>query len=66
MTATAAPNPVAYRPKQAAQALRIGVSTLYRRIAAGEIKTTKFGGATLIPYSEVVRVSGGSTADVTN
>ena len=61
MQKTAAP--VAYRPKQAAQALGIGLATLYRRIKAGDIATTKFGGATLISHAELQRVSTG-TAEV--
>ncbi len=56
-------DPVAYRPRQAAEALGIGLATLYRRIKAGDIATSKFGGATLISHAELQRVSGG-TADV--
>ena len=55
---------LAYRPKQAAAELGIGLATLYRRIKAGDIRTSKFGGATLISHDELVRVSSGAVAEV--
>ena len=50
--------PICYRPKEAARQLGIGRTTLYRRLKAGDIRSRKFGRVTLIPLSEIERVSG--------
>lgn len=48
--------PIAYRPAEAARELKIGRSTLYRRLKAGDIRASKFGRVTLIPLTELERV----------
>ena len=49
---------LAYRPAEAARALGISKRTLYRRLAAGEIRSRLDGGVRLIPSAELERVAG--------
>ena len=48
--------PLAYRPKDAALALGVSRSQIYRMIAEGVIKAYKLGGATLIRHDDLSRV----------
>jgi excisionase family DNA binding protein len=41
--------PLAYRLKDACDQLGVSRTTLWRRIASGDVPTIKFGGVTLIP-----------------
>lgn len=57
---------LAYRPKDAAAVLGIGLSTIYRMIADGQIEAKKLGTSTIIRYEELVRVlDGAPLADAT-
>jgi excisionase family DNA binding protein len=42
--------------KDAAEALSIGTSTVWRMISEGRLKRVKIGGRTLIPASEIARL----------
>lgn len=46
---------LAYRPKELAEALSIGLTFARELIAKGEIKSVKIGRAVLVPRSEVER-----------
>ena len=49
----------AYRPSAFARAVDLSVNTIYRKIAAGEIKSIRIGSRTIrIPRSEVLRLRG--------
>lgn len=45
--------PLAYPPKEAAAIIGIGLTALYAEIAAGRIKTKKFGRRTLIASEDL-------------
>ena len=45
-----------YRPVEACSILHIGMATLYRRMAAGDILTSKVGGVRLISHAEIERL----------
>lgn len=69
MSATAAPAephelgiPTAVKLPTAAKALGIGLSTLYRLIADGEVRAVKIGGSTRIATSELARICAHGTA----
>ena len=55
------PTPLAYSPTDAARALSVGRSTLYRLIADGRLPTVKIGTRTLIPAEAVRRVANEGT-----
>lgn len=46
-----------YTIPEAARYLRIGVSTVWRDIAAGRIAAIRYGGRRYVPGSEIVRLS---------
>jgi excisionase family DNA binding protein len=50
--------PRAYRINDACQILQISRSHLYELISRGEIRLIKIGGRSLIPATEVARLSG--------
>ena len=56
----AKPQPLAYRPKDAAAVLGVSRAQIYRMIAAGTVTAHKLGGATLIRHEELVRVLDGA------
>ncbi len=47
---------LAYRPKDAAYAIGVSVSTVYGMIARGSLKTVKLGTATVIRHEDLVSV----------
>ena len=49
-------NLLAYGVKEAAVALSVGESTLWRWIKAGQLRTCKLGGRTVIRREELVRL----------
>jgi excisionase family DNA binding protein len=53
---------VAYTPQELAALLKMSKDTVYRAIAAGEIKAVKLGRLYRIPVSEVERLFGKSDA----
>jgi excisionase family DNA binding protein len=59
MTLATAPEPLAYRPRVAAEIIGVSRSQLYNLIAAGEIKAHKSGTATLILRAEIERYVAG-------
>jgi excisionase family DNA binding protein len=48
-----------WRVGQAAEFLRVSSDFLYRRIAAGEVKSSKIGRVVLVPSAEVERLAKG-------
>jgi excisionase family DNA binding protein len=46
---------IAYTPREACEALRIGRTKLYELLAGRKIKAVALGGKTLIPRAEVER-----------
>ena len=40
---------LAYTPREASEALRIGLTKLYQLLASGDLKAVALGGKTLIP-----------------
>lgn len=45
-----------YRPEEAAEAIGVSRTTIYKEIQAGKIKTFKYGAATLIRRTELERL----------
>lgn len=45
-----------YRPEEAAEALGVSRTTIYKEIQAGKIRTFKYGAATLIRRAELERL----------
>lgn len=45
-----------YRPEEAAEALGVSRTTIYKEIQAGRVRTFKYGAATLIRRSELERL----------
>jgi len=54
--------PKAYTIREAAEAMRIGRSTLYTLINSDKIKTVKILGRVIVPASEVARLINGGAA----
>jgi excisionase family DNA binding protein len=55
MNPTTAPEPLAYRPTDAANVLRMSRGQLYNEIAAGRLEARKRGRSTVILRSEIER-----------
>jgi len=55
--APAPPEKLVYRINEACEALCIGRTSLYEMIKAGELKTVKIAGRTLVPASEIYRLT---------
>jgi excisionase family DNA binding protein len=51
------PDRLAYPIKQACQMLSIGRTSLYEMVKKGELKLIKIAGRTLVPRSEIVRLT---------
>lgn len=47
---------IAYGVQEAAHAMSVGKSTVWRWIAEGKVQTRKLGGRTLIPHSELEKL----------
>ncbi len=54
--------PLCYRINDACQLLGISRAHLYQRVAMGELRLVKIGNRSLIPASEIVRLSGTEAA----
>jgi excisionase family DNA binding protein len=46
---------LAFTPREACEALRIGRTKLYQLMARGELRAVALGGKTLIPREELIR-----------
>jgi len=55
--------PDLYDVDEAAQALGVGVATIWRRLKAGKLIPTRVGNRTLIPKSEIKRFRESETAE---
>lgn len=55
-------NRAAYRINEFAEMLGVSRATIWNRIAAGQLKVVRFGGATLVPSSELDRLLKGEPA----
>lgn len=53
----ARPEPLAYRIQDACYMLGIGRTSLYELVKAGELKLIKIAGRTLVPRSEIERLT---------
>jgi len=53
----AGPAKMAYRIREACQCLGIGKTSLYELVKAGDLKLIKIAGRTLVPRSEIERLT---------
>lgn len=53
----ASPEPKAYRIVDACHALGIGRTSLYKLVSTGELKLIRIAGRTLVPRSEIERLT---------
>lgn len=52
--------PLAYRPDDAAHVLGVSRATIYRMIAAGDLKARQIGGAVLIRHNDLMELVDGA------